>query len=391
MTMWFHIAAGIVYAYSAIGTAYMAVFAMASRLKLTAKYPSTSPRYRFLLLHPAYKEDAVICESAKASLQQDYPHELYHVCVIADHMQESTHQRLSQLGAEVLPVQFEESSKAKALTMAMDYFSRTGDERKPFDYVIILDADNVVSTNFLQQVNDYLCVTHERVVQTHRKAKNLNTPTALLDAAIEEMNNSIFRQGHVRLGISSSLIGSGMVMEYPWFLTHIHKTGTVGEDKELEAMLLSERIHIGYAAHIPVYDEKVQSPEVMKRQRRRWISTQLTLVRILWGDMGSAFRHGNVDYLIKALETVILPRSILLVLIGLMLLICLPFSLKWVLGWLLLWLILTGSMYIATPSDMRNRRLWTAVRQTPLFIFTMLGNLLKQRGAGKQFIHTQHG
>jgi hypothetical protein len=74
-----------------------------------------------------------------------------------------------------------------------------------------------------------------------------------------------------------------------------------------------------------------------------------------------------------------------------MLLICLPFSLKWVLGWLLLWLILTGSMYIATPSDMRNRRLWTAVRQTPLFIFTMLGNLLKQRGAGKQFIHTQHG
>jgi cellulose synthase/poly-beta-1,6-N-acetylglucosamine synthase-like glycosyltransferase len=275
--------------------------------------------------------------------------------------------------------------------MAMDYFSRTGDERKPFDYVIILDADNVVSTNFLQQVNDYLCVTHERVVQTHRKAKNLNTPTALLDAAIEEMNNSIFRQGHVRLGVSSSLIGSGMVMEYPWFLTHIHKTGTVGEDKELEAMLLSERIHIGYAAHIPVYDEKVQSPEVMKRQRRRWISTQLTLVRILWGDMGSAFRHGNVDYLIKALETVILPRSILLVLIGLMLLICMPFSLKWALGWLLLWLILTGSMYIATPSEMRNRRLWTAVRQTPLFIFTMLGNLLKQRGAGKQFIHTQHG
>ena len=32
--------------------------------------------------------------------------------------------------------------------------------------------------------------------------KNMNTDIALLDAAIEEMNNSIFRKGHIRLGFS---------------------------------------------------------------------------------------------------------------------------------------------------------------------------------------------
>ena len=44
-----------------------------------------------------------------------------------------------------------------------------------------------------------------------------DTNTAVLDAVSEEINNSIFRKGHTRLGFSSGLSGSGMAFEYDLF------------------------------------------------------------------------------------------------------------------------------------------------------------------------------
>jgi cellulose synthase/poly-beta-1,6-N-acetylglucosamine synthase-like glycosyltransferase len=372
--------------YLAVGVLYVAVFALASTLRRKSDYAPAPPTLRFRLLYPAYKEDAVIIDSALSALQQAYPKDLYTVCVIADHMQTSTHERLRQLGTEVLVLHTEQSSKAKALTLAMQQPTTMN-----YDYVVILDADNVIGPHYLQQVNDYFIATGERVLQTHRTAKNQNTPTAVLDAAIEEMNNSIFRTGHTRLGISSSLIGSGMAIDYRWFATHIAQASTAGEDKELEEMLLREGIHIGYAPHIQVYDEKVQQTDAMRRQRRRWIATQLMLARKMGRYVIPALRQGNMDYVLKAVESVIPPRSLLLLLLAATALLALPFSVRHALASLLLEVLLMASMYLAIPRELRGRKLWAAVRRLPSFLWLMVCNLFHLRGASGKFIHTQHG
>jgi cellulose synthase/poly-beta-1,6-N-acetylglucosamine synthase-like glycosyltransferase len=265
----------------------------------------------------------------------------------------------------------------------------TGDER--YDYVVVLDADNEIFPNYLQQINDYLSETHERVVQTHRKAKNLNTPTAILDAVIEEMNNSIFRAGHVRLGISSALIGSGMVLDYEWFSRHIGKACTAGEDKELEEMLLREQIHIGYAAHIEVLDEKVQQKDVLRQQRRRWVATQIHSAQVLWRRSGEALVKGNIDYLLKAIEAIIPPRSLLL---AVLFTLCIVRSLTnplHAIAWWTMWLILIFSLYFAIPKGLRAKSHGILLRQVPSFIGIMLGNLFHLKGASRKFIHTRHG
>lgn len=385
MGMLIDIVLGLLYAYLAASTLYLAVFAAASTLPARRVYPPTEPRLRFRLLFPAYKEDSVICASVASALRQQYPRELFTVCVITDHMQPDTEQRLAQLGAEVISLHAPQSSKALALTTAM--LRTTG----TYDYVVILDADNVVRPNYLQLVHDYLLATGHQALQTHRMAKNLNTPTAVLDAAIEEINNSIFRAGHTRLGLSSSLIGSGMVIAYDWFARHIARAQTTGEDKELEEMLLSQHIHIGYAAHIPVYDEKVQQNEALGQQRRRWIATQVALARLLWRRLGPALAQGNADYLLKAVETVIAPRSLLLALLSLMCVAVTLLSPLRSVVWWVLWIVLNFSLFIAIPARYRNRRLWDAVRRLPRFTLIMAGNLFKLRGASQTFIHTQHG
>ena len=139
-----------------------------------------------------------------------------------------------------------------------------------------MDADNLIPTDYLYELNKAVS-QGAKAIQTHRKAKNLNSDTAILDAVIEEMNNTIFRKGHIQLGFSSALIGSGMVFDFQWFKQNIIHTHSAGEDKELEELLLSQGIHKEYADSIETLDEKVQKADSMRHQRRRWMATQLFL------------------------------------------------------------------------------------------------------------------
>lgn len=66
---------------------------------------------------------------------------------------------------------------------------------------------------------------------------------AYLDAISEEINNSIFRLGHVNLGMSAALIGSGMAFEYSLFYKAMMSNTSVGGfDRVLEMKLLYHRI-----------------------------------------------------------------------------------------------------------------------------------------------------
>ena len=150
---------------------------------------------RFVLLIPAYREDAVIRECVQSCLEQDYPGECFDVVVISDQMKPETNAALSALPIRLMEVHFEQSTKAKSLNAALSVLPAD------YDLALVLDADNVIPYDYLSDVNDLFASPEVEVAQTHRIAKNLNNDMALLDAISEEINNSIFRLGHARLGI----------------------------------------------------------------------------------------------------------------------------------------------------------------------------------------------
>lgn len=377
----------LLYVYLFFSVGYLVLFAVASLFAVKKDLLATDRRHRFLVLIPSYKEDKVIGDIVQAALSQQYPQEYFRVMVISDQMSESTNEHLRSMGAEVLEIHYEESSKALALQSAI----RSCQSDAPSDYVVILDADNIIASDYLEQVNRYTQQSQCKVLQTHRTAKNLNTSTAILDAAIEEMNNSIFRLGHIQLGFSSALIGSGMVMDYTWFAENIFHTHSAGEDKELEELLLRQHIHIHYADSIRVLDEKVQQKEAMDKQRKRWIATQFFLAGLMWKRVPQAILKGNGDYLLKAFQSIIPPRSILMALLFMLAILTtlIPFLSceKW---WVLLIALLAG-MYIAIPTSMRNKQLYQALKEVPYFVCSMVVNLFRSKGASKKFIHTSHG
>ncbi len=342
-------------------------------------HPST-----FLILFPAYKEDAVIVHSVRQCLEQTYPKEYYHIGVISDHMQDETNALLRQLPITLFTPQFEKSSKAKALHYAIEH------TEKSYDYIIILDADNIVLPEFLEQVNAS-CQQGYRAIQCHRCAKNSDNDVAVLDGISEEINNSLFRKAHNTIGISSALIGSGMCFEYEWFKNHVGLFETAVEDREMEIQLMKEHIFIKYEEHIPVYDEKVSSSENFQRQRLRWMTGQVQSLLMMLPYLPTAIKTGNIHYIDKTMQQALIPRSILLVLTCffaiLMTIIAFPWSIKW---WVL-FLVICLSIYIAIPRKMRNSSLFGKIFSTVKLVWLMLKNILKMDLKNKEFLHTTHG
>ena len=368
---------------ASVAVAYPLIYSLASLGTRKSYYPTANKQHKFAILFPAYKEDRVILPVVESFLQQHYPQELYKVIVISDHMQETTNERLAQLPITLLKVNYENSSKAKALNFAMDHFGR--DE---FDAVVILDADNIVDTNFLLEINKVFDAGVQ-AIQAHRTAKNRNTDIAVLDGLSEEVNNSIFRRGHVRLGISSALIGSGMIFNYQWFHDNVKHLVTTGEDKELEVLLLKQRIFIEFLDEVYVYDEKTQGEKGFYNQRRRWLATQFAQWGRVFKDLPQAILSGNIDYSDKLIQWVLPPRLILfggiIVMGSIMQIIDWPLALKW---WAL-FLIMGVTLCLAIPDKLVDDRFKKSINKLPLLFIMMVVNLFRMKGMNKKFVNTE--
>ena len=391
-----HITEWMLWIFMAPSVLYVAFYALVSLLpSRTAKHQpsatSPQPSSSFLILFPAYKEDSVIVHSVRQCLEQTYPKDFYHIGVISDHMQDDTNELLRQLPITLFTPQFEKSSKAKAMQYAIKEINgQSSMVNGQFDYVIILDADNVVLPVFLEQVNAS-CQQGYRAIQCHRCAKNSDNDVAILDGISEEINNTLFRKAHNTIGISSALIGSGMCFEYEWFKNHVGLFETAVEDREMEILLMKENIFIKYEEHIPVYDEKVSSSENFQRQRLRWMTGQIQSLLMMLPYLPTAIKTGNIHYIDKTMQQALIPRSILLVLTCffaiLMTIIAFPWSIKW---WVL-FLVICLSIYIAIPRKMRNSALFGKIFSTVKLVWLMLKNILKMDLKNKEFLHTTHG
>ena len=373
--------------FAAFSVAYVVFFAFISlfydkedRVAIHATALSNR-KAKFLVLFPAYNEDRVIINAVKQFLQQDYPKTHYTVAVISDHMQPSTNEQLGEMPIKLLTPTFEKSSKAKAMQYAINEVN--GD----FDNVVILDADNVVRSDFLSQLN-ILCTLYD-AIQCHRCAKNANNDVAVLDGASEEINNTIFRKAHNRLGLSSALIGSGMCFSYELFKKNVFQLSTAGEDREMEALLLQQGIFIKYASDIHVFDEKVSSQDNFQRQRMRWMTAQIQSLTTNLPKIPNAIIHGKINFIDKTIQQALIPRSILIVLllgISIMMTVISP-------AWSDKWWILFGSfaiaLFIALPRQLRLHS-YAKVFAIPRLVLKMLKNILHIDRNNTDFIHTEH-
>jgi len=355
---------------------YLGVYAIASLFNKTTVISKAKTNRRFIVLIPSYQQDEVIEHTVLSVLSQSYPQRLFDVTVISDHQNEMTNMRLAQYPITLLTPDFEESSKIKSLQYAIFNLP----EFKLYDIIIILDAGSIVDSEFFTNINDAYETAATKAIQAHCISKNRDTTAARLDAIFEEINNSIFRKGHINLGLSASLAGAGMAFDFNWYKENVMRAKAAGEDKEMEALLLRQGIYIDYFEKIYVYGEKKRTTEKLNEQRGRWAIKQIQNFIRNVKYLPGAIISKQYDLADKIIQWMLIPRTTM---VGIIMLMCLilPFiymtmALKWwVLGALVLFFFA-----LATP-DYLVDEMWdkTFLRSPFVTLWGKLYTIFKKR------------
>ena len=372
--------------YLTIQVGYLLFFSVAGKIGRKMSFTQATTLRKIRIFIPGYKEDSVIIDTAKNIILQNYPPEIFEVVIIADSFNKSTLDALKTLPLKVVEVSFEHSTKGKALQKAIEATAH-----EPVDILLILDADNHITEGFLHAINNAFEQGYE-VVQGHRTAKNMQTPFALLDACTEEINNHIFRRGHVAVGLPSALIGSGMAFDWQLFISLLKDIGeTSGEDKELEFRLVRLRKRVAFLDGVYIYDEKVAKTEVFSQQRSRWLATQVEFFEKYFLEGWVQLSKGNIAFFNKVFQTYLFPRVVLVAALSLWLLFTFLFSTKFFGFSLGLFVALAIALILGIPAKWYNKKLLMAFLQIPVALFSMLKAMMRIGKARKHFIHTPHG
>lgn len=352
---------------------YLLAYAIAAAIGRTDKYGESRIKHRFAILLPAYKDDEYILHAVSSFLHQEYPIDCFDIIVIADHLKPETHLKLVRMPVILLEAGFRKSSKMKSIKAAMSQL-----QERQYDIAVVMNADNVVETTFLNEINNAYA-SGSNAIQAHRIYRERPDNVSILNAIADETNNSIFRSGHVILGLSASLNGSGTAIDFRWFKEHILYSADDDDEKAVESMLLRDRIYVEYLNHTHVYALKNSGKKKLYARHGNRIKTQYSSLLANIPRLPGAVLGGNFDYADRILQWLIFPRSILsgiIISAGILLIF-----IDWTacLKWWGLSLLLLFAMALAIPDYLVDTKFNKAMKAIPLLAIGMAVNLFGKK------------
>lgn len=364
----------------ALTVLYLGIFAIASLFPRHSETPKAKKENRFIILIPTYKNGKSVMMTVKSVLGQSYPMRQFDVTVIADKEDEMTLFHLAQQPITLLTPNYEKSSRVKSLQLAINNLPQF----KIYDAVIILEAGDVVESEFLQQMNDAYESAGTKAIQAHKLSLNRDTVTARLSAVFEEINNSIFRRGHISLGLPAAMHSSGMVFDFEWFKDYLQVAKPSWADKELEAMLTRQHIYVDYFDNIFFYNEKARQADDFNRAHRSWIWSQWKTILRNIRFLPTAIVNRHYDLIDKLFQWMLLPRMIMMLLIVMMCVI-IPFiymtaALKW-------WTLFATAVLIfalATPNYLVDEKWDRTFFMVPV---VLLSSILNKFSFGRRILN----
>jgi len=371
-----------------IPVAYFLLMAIAGKFRRSPGLLDYAPLQRIAVLIPAYKEDNVILETCSDICNHNYPTDKFSVFVAAHHLNPETVEQLQKMQLHLFRIETEHGSKALSLQRLLN-----GIDISKFDIALILDADNILQQGALKKINDAF-LSGMQAVQLHRIAKNTESKLSYLEGISEEINNNLFRQGPRALNLSASTIGSGMAFPIKKLKAIYNLEGIIYNpacDRIVDFEIMKAGITIEYLDNVFVWDEKVSSVQVFRKQRTRWIESQLIHIRLFFTDAKS-IDFGKMNVINKFISNLFLPRVILL---GVLFLInamaLLPIGgilAPGRLWWLGLFIAYLLALLISVPKRFFNFRSLKAVLFLPIAFINMLLAFFKVNPARKEFVHT---
>ena len=262
---------------------------------------------QLVVLILAKDEAEIIGDSLRSLIEQDIPPKAIHV--VADHCTDATADVAATYGVKVLKRNGSgRTGKGPALAW---WVRKTQNHHAHNSKILILDADSRVTVsalNFLksgQLQDDYV---YQFFVQpVVEKKTTINLLAALSEVSEQRIHDDIAR----KIGFSTRLRGTGMVIPR-WILEkYSPRLQTHVEDIELSLLLTAEQIHIESVPNAVILDPKPSQRIGAIHQRARWLRGQIDVIRRHKRALLKLFAMGPASWgVIKA--TLFKPKALLL-------------------------------------------------------------------------------
>jgi 1,2-diacylglycerol 3-beta-glucosyltransferase len=233
------------------------------------------PQSRFVFVVPAHNEESGITATVQSLLSVSYPSNLFDVVVIADNCSDKTAEKARAAGAKCLERQ-DANNRGKGYALSYAFTEMMSYE---YDMFVVIDADSIVSSNFLSDLDSRLRCG-EQVVQAYYGMSN---PDASILTYLFQVGNLIenklFWEPKQAFGLPIILRGNGMCFareileQYPW------NAFSIVEDTEYGLMLINNGIRIHFAPEIGVFACQPETLQQAFDQRVRWASGNATLTK----------------------------------------------------------------------------------------------------------------
>ncbi len=373
---------------------YPFVTVLAARLfgqeRLPAPPATITPNFDYACIVTAYRNSAIAKPLVESLLRQDYPHLI--IYVVADECPDFDFGIADERFVLLRPSD-PLRLKAKSILHAMANY------RRPHDYTVVFDADNLAHPQFLTEINRYARAGYV-CIQGQRTAKNLDTSYAALDSLGEHYKNYLERYVPYLLGGSAVISGSGMATRTDVYAAYLAAPEIqqgqnqwkkmLQEDKILQNFLLRQNHRIAYARQAKVYDEKVETGAAVATQRSRWLFSYFQNLPNSSGLLLRGLTHGSWNQVYFGFVTLVLPMfiqlgaALALAMLGLFIAPWWTLALVLAVGIFALNILWTLRLDNAPPS------VWAALWQVPKFVWRQVLGLLRMRDPNKNFQHTEH-
>ncbi|MEF3273677.1 MAG: glycosyltransferase [Chloroflexus sp.] len=355
----------------ALIVAYLLLLTIAAMFARRVTPLRDQPSTRFIIMIPAHNEERLLPDLLRNLNQLDYPRQLYQVHVVADNCTDRTAAVAAAHGA-IVHERFDPMLRGKGY--ALEWLLQQIWERKaPHDAIVILDADSVVSTNFLR-VMDARLARGERVIQAYYAVRQ---PEGAWSAGIRAVALIVLHYlrplGRMVLGGSTGLKGNGMVFAADILRRH-RWTASLTEDIEYHMRLILAGERAMFAPDAVVWAEMPDNLRSAQSQNERWERGRLEMVRhYVPRLLREGWRRRSFLLIDAAIEQLIPPFSVVtgasIVVLLMALLLREPITLalaSFILGGQIVY-ILSGLILVGAP--------WSVYRSllfTPIFVLWKL-------------------
>ena len=273
----------VIFAVIAFLTFYKTVYRCMGFFIKAKKFDPAPQTKKYGIVIAARNEELVIGNLVDSLHEQTYPRDKFQVFVVADNCDPDD--RTAEIAREHGATVYERHCPEKARKgWALEYLFENIEKDygiKSFDGYLFFDADNVVSRDYLERMNEAFATGVDGVIG-YRNSKNFEQNWISAHYSIHFMTSSMtYHRPRGRLNLCTHIAGTGYLLSSDMLKDGWHYSGLT-EDTQATMDFAVQGKRIEYCEAAEFYDEQPYQIKVMLRQRLRWAK----------GRMACFFRYG---------------------------------------------------------------------------------------------------